>query len=160
MKYVKTALELKWLKTPALEDNLIDSCRHRVGSRDEMRWSPYIEGQWIARMPADHVCRTIIEVEEIKRNEWVWRKNGGVKFMAGKNGRNPEKKPTQSPFRWPRNSHGVTETRTRDPSAAVDNAETLCRPCFSLTSTFVSFVSAVPPISYPRSLATMRRSKF
>ena len=28
----------------------------------------------------------------------------------------PREKPTQSPFRPPRNPHGVTETRTRDPS--------------------------------------------
>ena len=29
---------------------------------------------------------------------------------------NPREKPTQTPFRPPRNPHGVTETRTRDPS--------------------------------------------
>ena len=28
----------------------------------------------------------------------------------------PREKPTQIPFRPPRNPHGVTETRTRDPS--------------------------------------------
>ena len=28
----------------------------------------------------------------------------------------PREKPTQTPFRPPRNPHGVTETRTRDPS--------------------------------------------
>ena len=28
----------------------------------------------------------------------------------------PRGKPTQTPFRPPRNPHGVTETRTRDPS--------------------------------------------
>ena len=28
----------------------------------------------------------------------------------------PREKPTQTPFRAPRNPHGVTETRTRDPS--------------------------------------------
>ena len=29
----------------------------------------------------------------------------------------PREKPTQTPFRPPRNQHGVTETRTRDPSS-------------------------------------------
>ena len=29
---------------------------------------------------------------------------------------NPREKPTQTPFRPPRNPHGGTETRTRDPS--------------------------------------------
>ena len=28
----------------------------------------------------------------------------------------PREKPTQTPFRPPRNPHGMTETRTRDPS--------------------------------------------
>ena len=28
----------------------------------------------------------------------------------------PREKPTQTPFRPPRNLHGVTETRTRDPN--------------------------------------------
>ena len=28
----------------------------------------------------------------------------------------PREKPTQTPFRLPRNTHGGTETRTRDPS--------------------------------------------
>ena len=28
----------------------------------------------------------------------------------------PREKPTQTPFRPPRNPHGATETRTRDPS--------------------------------------------
>ena len=36
--------------------------------------------------------------------------------MVVENGRSPEKNHTQTPFRPPRNPHGVTETRTRDPS--------------------------------------------
>ena len=39
-----------------------------------------------------------------------------MKFVVGENGRNPLKKPTQTPFRPPRNPYGVTETRTWDPS--------------------------------------------
>ena len=50
----------------------------------------------------------------MKWNEMVWR-NGGMKFVLGKTGETPQK-PTQTPFRPPRNPHGVTETRTRDPS--------------------------------------------
>ena len=39
-----------------------------------------------------------------------------MKFVVGENGRNPVKKPTQTPFRLPRNPRGGTEMRTRDPS--------------------------------------------
>ena len=39
-----------------------------------------------------------------------------MKFVVGENGRNLREKPTQTPFRPPRNQHGVTEMRTRDPS--------------------------------------------
>ena len=38
-----------------------------------------------------------------------------MKFMIGENWRNPEKT-YPDPFDPPRNPHGVTETRTRDPS--------------------------------------------
>ena len=55
-----------------------------------MRRSPEIRGPWIARVPADHVWRTITRADEMKRNGWVWR-NGVMKFVAGENGRNPEK---------------------------------------------------------------------
>ena len=51
---------------------------------------------------------------ETKWMRWVWR-NDGMKFVVGENGRNLRKKPTQTPFRPPRNPHGGTETRTRDP---------------------------------------------
>ena len=42
---------------------------------------------------------------------WGWR-NCRIKFVVWENGRHP----AQTPFRPPRNPHGVTETRTRDPS--------------------------------------------
>ena len=41
-----------------------------------------------------------------------------MKFVVGETGETP-RKPTQTLIRPPRNPHGVTETRTRDPSAAV-----------------------------------------
>ena len=44
--------------------------QHKVGSRDEMQWSPYIIGPWVARVPADHAWRTITRADEIKRNGW------------------------------------------------------------------------------------------
>ena len=63
---------------------------------------------WSALKPQMYIRKT-------KWMKWVWR-NGGMKFVIGENGRNPEKKPTQTPFRPPRKPHGVTETWTRDPS--------------------------------------------
>ena len=57
------------------------------------------------------------------RGEWnetqwtrrVWR-NGGMKFVARGKQEKPQEKPTRILFRPPRNSHVMTETRTRDPS--------------------------------------------
>ena len=40
-----------------------------AGSRDEIRWSPYIEGQWIASMSVDHACLTITGADKMKWNE-------------------------------------------------------------------------------------------
>ena len=73
-----------------------------------MRWGPDIVGQWIARVPANHIWSTITGAGEMKRNGWVWR-SGGMKFMAGENGRNPEKNLPRPRFvhhethmEWPR----------------------------------------------------------
>ena len=38
----------------------------------------------------------------------------------------PREKPTQTPFRPPRNPHGETETRTRDPSGGRRVPNRLC----------------------------------
>ena len=43
--------------------------QHTVGSRDDMQWSSYIKGQWVARVPTDHACRTTTVAHEMKRNE-------------------------------------------------------------------------------------------
>ena len=81
-----------------------------------MRWSPDIVGQWIARVPADHAWRTITrlmkwnEMDEMSVEKW-WN----VICGRGK-WEKPLEKPTQIPFRPPRNPHGGTETRIRDPS--------------------------------------------
>ena len=58
-----------------------------------MRWSPFIEGLWIARSPVDHAWRTITGVDEMKQNELIrlmWR-NGKMKFLTEEYGRNTEK---------------------------------------------------------------------
>ena len=46
-------------------------------------------------------------------NEMVSR-NAGMKFVLGETGGTPSK-PTQIPFRPPRNPHLVTEMQTHDP---------------------------------------------
>ena len=53
-----------------------------------MRWSPFIKGLWIARIPADHAW---FHYHKSGWNEtkWVWR-NSGMEFMAGESGINPE----------------------------------------------------------------------
>ena len=56
----------------------------------------------------------LMKWNETKWMRWVWR-NGGMKFVVGKMGETP-RKTYPDPFRPPRNPHGVTETRTRDPS--------------------------------------------
>ena len=70
-----------------------------------MRWSPFIQGLWIARMPADHAWRTIIGSDERKWNEInemsedkCWNEiYDTVKWEKYRD------KPTQIPFRPPRN---------------------------------------------------------
>ena len=83
-----------------------------------MRWSPYIIGPWVARVPADHACRTITRADEMKRkkmDEMSMEKWWNEICGRGKREK-PREKPTQTPFRPPRNPRGETETRTRDPS--------------------------------------------
>ena len=38
-------------------------------SKAEIRWSPFIEGLWIARIPVDHARRTITRMDKTK---WMW----------------------------------------------------------------------------------------
>ena len=66
--------------------------QHKVGSRDEMRWRPYIIGPWVARVPADHAWRTITRADEMKRTGWD--ESGEMvewNLRYGENGRNPVK---------------------------------------------------------------------
>ena len=46
--------------------------RHRAGSRNKMRWSPFIEGLWIARMPADHAWHTPSQIWTRDASSWRW----------------------------------------------------------------------------------------
>ena len=50
------------------------------------------------------------KMDEISVEKW-WNEIFGM----GKREK-PREKPTQTPFRPPRNQHGVIQTRTRDPS--------------------------------------------
>ena len=81
-----------------------------------MRWSPSIIGPWVARVLADHAWCTITrgmkwnEMDEMSVEKW-WNEVCG----RGKREK-PREKSTQTPFCPPRNPHGGTETRTRDPS--------------------------------------------
>ena len=118
MRIYEMRLVLKERDTQRIFYLKISSTRvqHKVGSRVELWWSPYIVGQWIARVPSDHTWHTITRADEMKRNGWVecgemveWN------LWQGKTGETP-RKPTQTPFRPSRNLHGGTETRTRDPS--------------------------------------------
>ena len=68
--------------------------------------------------PIDHACLTITETDEMKLNQtdgtsvekwWTGICDRGKREK-------PREKPTQAPFHPPQNPHGVTETRTRDPS--------------------------------------------
>ena len=60
----------------------------------------FIEGQWIARMPADYACRIVTGSDEMKWNEMnemsveKWRN----KICVGENGRNLEKNIPRSRF--------------------------------------------------------------
>ena len=90
--------------------------QHKVGSRDEIRWSPNIIGQWIARVPADHAWRTITRADEMKRNGWD-ECGEMVDVICDRVKREkPREKPTQSTFHELWNPHGETKTRTRVPS--------------------------------------------
>ena len=93
--------------------------RHRTGSRDEMRWSPFIQGLWTARMPAHHVWRTITGADEMKRNEWdECGEMAEWNLKQGKMGETPRKTypDSVSPNRethieWPRRELGTPVQR-------------------------------------------------
>ena len=97
---------------------------HRVGLRDEMRWSPYIEDQWIARVPADQVCRNITGVNidffcisDGEIVEWnLWQEK--LEKLG--------EKPTQALFHPPWNPHGVTKIRTSNPTVGGERPKIYC----------------------------------
>ena len=97
--------------------------QHSAGSRNVMWWSPYIEGQWVARVSADYACHTITganEMDEMSVEKW-WNE-----ICNRERQEKPWETPTQTPFRPSRNPHGVTETRTWDPSSGRRVPNRLC----------------------------------
>ena len=106
-----------WRAAHVITINILNSCPTQGGSKTEMRWSPYIQGLRIARMPADHAWRTITGTDEIKWNETneISVKNDRMKFVAGGNGRNPKKNLPgfrfvhhETHMEWPRCELGIT----------------------------------------------------
>ena len=75
-------------------------------------WGPSFESPWIARMPTNTAWgRGLWNDMNEMVVEKCWNEICG-KWKLEK----PEENPTQTPFNQPRNPHGVTEYRTRDPS--------------------------------------------
>ena len=72
--------------------------RHSAGSMDEVWWSSFIEGLWIARMPADHAWRTIAGADEMK-----WNEMNEMSVEKEWNEIYSRRKLTQAPFRPPWN---------------------------------------------------------
>ena len=100
----------------------------RVRHSAETRWSPYIKGQWMARMPANHACCIITWAEEMKWNEMIWDECGEMverNLWYEKTGETP-RKPTQTPFRPPQNPHDVTEMWNWGPSDGRWESNRLC----------------------------------
>ena len=91
-----TGIFISWFQE--ININILNCIRHRAGSRDEMRWSPFIERLWIARVPADHVWRTITGADEMKWNKmnemmrWVCKKWWNWDLRQGKTVETPRQK--------------------------------------------------------------------
>ena len=70
------------------------------------------------KVPAYHACRTITGADENKWNEMdeISVDKWCNEVCCTRKREKPREKPTQTMSRWTRNSHWVTEKRTRDPS--------------------------------------------
>ena len=125
-----------------------------------MRWSPYIEGQWIARVPADHACRTITgwmkwnEMDEMSVETW-WNEICGRGKL-----KKPWEKPTQTSFHPPRNPHGVTETRAQDPSGGRRAANCLRHEAATSLSWLILFSHLILGLPTGRFLSGFPTSSF
>ena len=80
--------------------------------------APIFEDFWITRMPTDLTWRTATNTNEMKRMRSVWWHGSNEICGRGKR-EEPREKPTHIQVRPPWKLHGVTEARTRDPSAEV-----------------------------------------
>ena len=116
--------------------NISIGVRHRAGSRNEIRWSPFIEGLRIAWMLADRTITGSYEMKplywrsensmdagppnyhrvvwnETKWMRWVWR-NGGMKFVPGENEKNQPRLRFvhhEIHMEWPRRELGTPAVR-------------------------------------------------
>ena len=79
-------------------------------------------------MPADHACRTITGADEMKLNEMneMSVEKWWNEICGRENREKPQEKSTQTPFRPPRNPHGVTETWIWDPRGERWVSNCLC----------------------------------
>ena len=135
---------------------------YRSGSRNEMRWSPFIEGLWIAKMQADHTLRTITCADEIKLNEM--NEMSVVKRWNEIWGRGKRKKkqgiPIQIPLRPPRFRDGVSELRTRCHSGGRRPSNRLRNGIACNWDTFAFFIiQRVPLAAMPGARETHNDSR-
>ena len=93
---------------------------HRVWSRDKKWWSPFIQGLWRQGCRPTTPDTSSNEMKEMSVEKWLNEICGGGKREDQRG------KPTQTPFRPPRNPHGVTEMRTRDPGGGKRASIRLC----------------------------------
>ena len=118
--HTKDFYAVKKSSTPAgFEPANLVSSEHRVESKDEMRWSPYVLRPVNSKdtgRPTDRPSATVVEnmkwneMDEISVEKW-WNEIFGKGIRE-----KPREKPIQTPFRPPRNPYGVIEAWTRDPS--------------------------------------------
>ena len=132
------------------------------------KWNKYnilnscpTQGQWIARVPIDHACRTITGVDERKWMRLIW-KNVGLNFVVGKTWETPRKTYADT-YCPPRNPHGVTATRigtpavwsghldacaTRTPTLIINHSVLPKDWSFTANSAFSTLPSSQPSFSY------------
>ena len=95
--------------------NILNSCPTQGRVEGWYAMKSHIIGPWVPRVPADHAWCIITRADEMKRNGWdECGENGGMIFVVGENGRNPEKNLPRPRFvhhethmEWPRRELGT-----------------------------------------------------
>ena len=135
--------------------NILNSCptQSRVEVRDAMKPLYYrtVSSKGAGRPRLTHHHKGWWNGTKWMR--WVFEKWWNEICGRGKREK-PREKPTQTPFRPPRNPHGVTETRTRDPSGGSERLtacatrplDNLIKP-WNITSNYFSSKSREPHLS-------------